>query len=128
MIDLIKLANQFVWHLPGCLFMRLGAFMNKRVKHILNRSSDVLTFRQIMECGKSGKFCRRSGHCQRHGERCRPKIFVIHVAGFPCTDWSTHWAGRLCEAGPTFEATMLWLAQRRLLAEEFVVHENLRTI
>ncbi len=79
-----------------------------------------------MNMVKSRSMVRTCAECFNHTCRltCTAVRAVLHVAGPPCVDWSPQWAKRLRELGPNFLATIAWLAQRLVILEPVVVHEN----
>ena len=62
-------------------------------------------------------------HCR---SVCRAARAFIHCAGPPCVDWSTqNTRGERGQFGPTFLVTLTWCAQRLLIKEPVLLHENI---
>ena len=61
--------------------------------------------------------------CCRHGRTCSTSRAAIHVAGTPCTDHSSY-GSRLRDQGKCYILYLAWIAQRRLLRETIIIHEN----
>eukprot|EP00969_Alexandrium_andersonii_P067458 2975894-Alexandrium_andersonii.AAC.1 len=64
-----------------------------------------------------------SAHCEIHKKCCKLHMARAHVAGTPCTDFSSLGAERR-EHGQTTLYLMAWLGLRLQLQEPTVVQEN----
>lgn len=71
----------------------------------------------------SGKAACKSAWCVRHGKRCCAAMAMVHAAGTPCPAHSSLGLG-LQDRDFTIVCTMAWVAQRLLLQEPMILHEN----
>ena len=114
---------------PSCLYTDMVSFLNPAVSDRVTRTYQTLSRDKLIEWVTSGSLCTAAADCERHccsGVKCIARRAIVHVAGTPCVDWSAQWAKRLRECGPSMLATLVWLAQRLLVAEPLLVHENVK--
>ena len=72
---------------------------------------------------KSGKAVRRAAPCLVCNRTCAVPEARLHIAGTPCTDWSSMGA-KAGAQGATMLHFMCWLGMRRLIQEACIVQEN----
>ena len=77
----------------------------------------------------SKKLVRKCAKCVIHGCQrtvCEAIRCAIHVAGPPCVDWSPQnsRSKEKRQFGPSFLALLAWCAQRLLIMELVLIHEN----
>ena len=62
--------------------------------------------------------------CIHHGGPCRPMRARLHVAGTECIHFSRQSPTRPGTRGSRMVYFFVWIAQRRQMREEFIIHEN----
>ena len=111
------------------------SFIEETMLSQLERDMAVHKYSQddLVNMVKSGNLVRELGHCIIHGcsktkkACCRAVRATMHFAGPPCVDWSTQntRSAEIREFGTHFLVTLCWCAQRLLVLEPIVLHENI---
>ena len=101
-----------------CLFENLLDFLPPH----LRRMMETMPSSQQREVLSTAKL-QSSAWCINHGKHCPATTCHIHVAGTPCTDHSK--LGKNSQfQGEQATTFWVWCAQRRMLKEPLVIHEN----
>lgn len=116
-------------HPPRCRFLDITTGINDKVKAVLLAEGGRMTYEDL-----KGIFTRSTKRhimsssmwCHQHGRLCTLTQGHIHVAGTPCVAWS-NLGLQIAVSGATALAFWSWIAHRRLLQENFIVHENVPT-
>ena len=116
-------------HPPNHLFSDICEFIDPQYFVRLSAKITEFTGTQVVELIKTGKMVTEYAPCvccQGQGSRllCRAASAFMHIGGTPCIDYSAQWHAHRCEGGPTFLATIIWMALREKLREPLCVHEN----
>ena len=104
---------------PACLFEDQAGFIDIGWSRITARSS-VSFVRNLILHGR----VLPSGWCLRHGDQCYCLRADLHVAGTPCTDFSSMNSKRKLIHGSKNKLWYAWVRHRRVLMEPVWLHEN----
>ena len=111
-------------HPPQCLFTNMLDFINPLVKQRVEQNIRTWSVDKLKELVTTGELAIDSAYCVIHKTVCKLVRAMMHLAGPPCTDWSSQWCARQREEGVTILCTLLWISQRLLMRELLCIHEN----
>jgi len=108
---------------PLCIFSDMHGFLHDTIlKHVLHCVQD-LSLQELMDLIVHPKALKDTCYCYQHRQLCSLRAVDLHVAGPPCTDWSS-FGDRLGSKGKTALALAVWLGHRLRYREEVIIHEN----
>ena len=108
---------------PQCIFPDILDQVNKRVAAVLVKQAYRMEFEDLLRVFQDTNLLQKTMWCIVHGKRCTLERAFVHAAGTPCTDWSSQGC-RSQSNGKTMLYTLAWAAQRMILQEECILHEN----
>ena len=109
---------------PACLFADIAVFINETVRADLLEACPHMDFAEFSFVFKHREIVSDASSCIRHNGNCRARRAKIHIAGTECIYFSSQNPGRPGTNGPRMVYFFVWIAQRRLLKEPYVLHEN----
>ena len=112
-------------HPPGCIHGAMDAFLADGVLDECVALGDTPDWTELCDIiWRPGNVRLASTSCDIHnGCSCALRAAMIHVAGVPCTDFSSQGKQRRC-SGPSMRCTLIWARHRTLLCEPIVIVEN----
>jgi len=108
---------------PQCIFGDIHGWLHARVQSKVVAQLKSFTLEQLMAIVTHANGLATTCYCHQHQTECPLRMATIHVAGPPCTDWSS-FGSRLGEGGKTALALAIWIGHRLKLREPIIIHEN----
>ena len=108
---------------PKCCFINMLEGINNKVRNVLITKAPTMHFDDLRKVFKAKDIIVEVMPCATHLGMCPCTIARIHVAGTECVAWSTL-GSRVGASGKSVLAMLVWFAQRRLLQEDVIYHEN----
>lgn len=110
---------------PQCVFSDVEGFLNTSVREQIMSFGSRMQWKTLCEIFRQPSVVAVSAPCSKHSRQCQVGRADVHVAGTPCPAWSQQRRNGLpCEMRKDFLHLMIWLAQRRVLQEQAIIHEN----
>ena len=108
---------------PSCRFGNILSFCTKTLTEQLQLEIEPFDVDRLMGVILKEGAVTLNAHCLAHSCTCRAVRSVGHVAGPPCTDF-TSWGRCRRLKGPTVKSLLVWICLVRLLCFAWVVVEN----
>lgn len=111
-------------HAPQHLAGDITDFFHQKIQKQVMRLHKIGKVMDILpQLVMSGKAVRRTAYCMQCRRECEVPMASIHIAGTPCTDWSS--MGTQSGAGGlTMVFLFAWIGLRRLVQEPVIIQEN----
>ncbi len=113
-------------HPPSCMFSTMDSFLADGILAECLALGEEPSWEDLCDIlWKPGAVLLTSSSCDVHGSTvtCRLLQSWCHVAGIPCTDFSSQGKKRRC-CGPSIRGTLIWIRHRQLLCEPVLIVEN----
>ena len=110
---------------PACLFTDMTDCINPRVAKILQDSASRMYQEDLEHIFMQKAAVVDHMWCTKHCRRCPVKRAHHHSAGTPCIAWSPLGL-RNGLSGSSALAYLSWVAQRRRVQEDTILHENVK--
>lgn len=109
---------------PECLFTDMLDAIADVARPILESQAASFSYADLLKIFREPNMVKERMHCLIAGKECLVKKARVHVAGTECTAFSSQGA-RAGTADRTRTIILFaWVAQRRMVQEDVIVHEN----
>lgn len=108
-----------------CLFGDIKDLLQPHLRELLEELSDQLRYEEMVKImlETKGGALRNRAWCYVHKQLCSCKKATTHWSGEPCVDHSSQ-GKQQGLGGKTMLVHLVWVAQRLLLEEDGIFHEN----
>ena len=108
---------------PNCLFGDICNCLNPKAASLLTKNAHRMNCEDLARVFNARDVVIDRMYCHIHKQMCPIKQASIHTAGTECVAWSPQGA-KGGTAGKRALPWYTWCAQRRLIQEDYILHEN----
>jgi site-specific DNA-cytosine methylase len=122
-----QLELQMLPHSPECVFADMTDFVEPGLRADLKTQVPRMRYDDLLALFGNADKARRMvvdrAFCVKHQKICLSGRASLHIAGTPCIAWSS-FGSRCGASGMTALCFFTWVAQRLVMEEDAILHEN----